>query len=100
MSNHTALWKLLGIWLVISILIGLPLCCVPWGKPGAFHGRGFPFPIFALEINGDTGGLTDFIYPISLVLNPLLIFILGAVPIILSRCWQRWRRRCISNKNA
>ncbi len=69
--------KLLSIWAIISIVVGIALCNIPWGDPEGFHGTGFPVAVVMWQHGIDYPNVFAF------VLNPLLVFAVGGILILL-----------------
>ena len=85
--------RLLVAWLVISVIVSIPLDFLDWGNPEGFHGSGFPFSTVFWERDRVTGGMVDFPNPLAFLLNPLVIFIAGAILIFLGCRMRRFSRR-------
>src|ERR1041385_5942285 len=69
------------VWLGLSLLLGLVGSWIPWREASGFHyGKGTPLPSIIWERRSD-GGYDDFPGFTTLFLNPIAVFLIGAV------CW-------------
>lgn len=91
------LGKLLLLWALIAIALGIGLTQIPWGDPEGFHGTGFPFAaVYWDHIDGSMHP-TDYPNPFAPILNSVAIFLIGSV--VISAGWWvgvRYRRHRIS----
>jgi hypothetical protein len=78
----------LGLWFLISVVLGVIACTIPWGPPDRFHGTGFPIPVVMWDKPPGRDHLIDYPNIFAIVLNPLLFFIVGLL------LWTLWRMGC------
>ncbi|MEK7953104.1 hypothetical protein [Luteolibacter soli] len=97
MKPKVTITGVLGIWLCVSLVAGMCLTQVPWGKPDGFHGTGFPFAQVYWDLRPGTGQMIDYPNPLAPALNVAAVAVTGAA-VILATWWsltlfQRFRKR-------
>jgi hypothetical protein len=69
----------LGVWAAASFLLGILGLFVPWHTASGTHrGSGSPVPIGFWERTAN-GSSIDFPFPLAIIVNPIAIFIIGAL---------------------
>ena len=66
-------------WAVASVVLGVSGLFIPWRGASGFHyGSGSPVPVVVWE-RSESGNYLDFPVPAAPVVNPIVIFVLGAL---------------------
>lgn len=84
--------KLLLLWALISIALGVGLTQIPWGDPKGFHGTGFPFAaVYWDYIEGSTHP-RDYPNSYAPIMNSVVVFLIGSL--VISTGWWLVVRHC------
>jgi hypothetical protein len=74
--------------ILISIILGLLCSFIPWGDNSSFHGVGFPFAYVYWDKGQNSGQFVDFPNPLAFILNPLFVYFVYKVLVVLIRVWK------------
>ena len=84
MKPKVTITGVLGIWLGVSLVAGMYLTQVPWGKSDGFHGTGFPFAQVYWDRRPETGQMVDYPNVLAPMLNVAAVFIAGTAVILVA----------------